>query len=169
MTPTFTPPTSKTIDGVTQSGGSPGGLVDDVGGQEREVGPVLMREQPVDAVVELVVAVGRGVQAPRVLDVDGRHVLEQARVRRRGTDVVTAGQQQRRSPSAAISSSNSVARRAAPPTVTLLPSNGIVVGSSWPWKSLSPTIVSGVTPARPSSSSSSTRPWECCGSGMSIR
>ena len=46
------------------------------------------------AEVELVVAEAGGVQAPRVLDVDRRHVLEQRRVRRRRTDVVAGRQQQ---------------------------------------------------------------------------
>ena len=55
-----------------------------------------VREEPVDAVVELVVAVGRRVQAPGVLDVDRRHVVEQERVGRRGADVVAAGQDQAR-------------------------------------------------------------------------
>ena len=68
--------------------------VDDVGRQEREVGPRLLLQQPGDAVVELVVAVRRGVQAPGVLHVDRRRVLEQRRVRRRGADVVAAGQDQ---------------------------------------------------------------------------
>ena len=56
-----------------------GGRLDDVGCQEREVGPRLLLEQPRDAVVELVVAVGRRVQAPGVLDVDRRHVLAAGR------------------------------------------------------------------------------------------
>ena len=47
-----------------------------------------------DAVVELVVAERRGVEAPRVLHVDGRLVVEKPRVRRRGADVVTGRQQQ---------------------------------------------------------------------------
>ena len=73
-----------------------GGVVDDVGGQERERRPCDVRLQAVHAVVELVVAERRGVEAPGVLDVDRRHVLEQARVGRRRTDVVAGGEQQRR-------------------------------------------------------------------------
>ena len=95
MTPTRTPLTVKTADGAIQPVGRLAGrLVDDVGGEEREVGPLLVGQQPLDAEVELVVAEARGVEAPGVLDVDRRHVLEQRRVRRRGADVVAGGQQQ---------------------------------------------------------------------------
>ena len=96
MTPTLTPLTLNTTDGLHPVGCLAGRGLDDVRGQEREVRPVLVREQPLDAVVELVVAVGRRVQAPGVLDVDRRHVVEQERVRRRGADVVAAGEDQAR-------------------------------------------------------------------------
>ena len=42
------------------------------------------------------------------------------------------------------SSPNIVASCAAPPADTLSPSIGVVVGSSWPWKSFSPTIDSAL-------------------------
>ena len=71
-----------------------GRRLDDVRGEEREVGSLLVHEQPGDAVVELVVAVRRRVEAPRVLDVDRRLVLEEQRVRRRCPDVVATGQDQ---------------------------------------------------------------------------
>jgi hypothetical protein len=70
-------------------------LLDDVRRQEREVGALEVLEDPLDAVVELVVAVRRGVHAPRVLHVDRRPVLEQRRARRRRADVVARGEQQR--------------------------------------------------------------------------
>ena len=106
-----------------------GRRLDDVRRQEREVRPRLVLEQAGDAVVELVVPVRRCVQAPRVLDVDRRLVLQQAGVRRRRADVVTAARI-RPPPSEASSSSNIVARNEAPPTGVLIPSNASVVGSS---------------------------------------
>ena len=75
-------------------GVQPGRLVDDVGPEEREFGAGLMLEQPLEAVVELVVAVRRGIETPRVLHIDRGSVLEQARVGRRCADVVTGGEQQ---------------------------------------------------------------------------
>ena len=72
-----------------------GGLLDDVRAQEREVRPRLVLEDARDAVVELVVAEARGVEPPRVLDVDRRDVLQQRRDRRRRADVVTRREQQR--------------------------------------------------------------------------
>ena len=51
-------------------------------------------EQPGDAIVELVVAVGGGLQAPGVLHVDGGHILQQAGVGRRSADVVARGEQE---------------------------------------------------------------------------
>ena len=171
ITPTLTPLTRNTFDGVTQAGASPVAVVDDVRGQEREVGPRLVLEQPLDAVVELVVAVRRGVQAPGVLDVDGGLVLRAApswaarrrRCRRRPGSGPGPG-------SAASSSSNIVARNAAPPTAGVdRRRRRRVVGSSWPWKSLSPTIDTGVYRLPPLTTSSSTRPWLCCGSGMPSR
>ena len=38
----------------------------------------MVREQPSDTVVKLMIAIGRGIQAPGILDVDRRHVLKQA-------------------------------------------------------------------------------------------
>ena len=52
-------------------------------------------QDPLHAEVELVVAEARGVQPPRVLDVDRRPVLEQRGVRRRRADVVARREQQR--------------------------------------------------------------------------
>ena len=111
MTPTLIPLTLNTTDGVDPRGRLAGRGLDDVGGQEREVGPLPgAASSRVDPVVELVVAVRRRVEAPGVLDVDRRHVLEQRRVRRRGADVVAAGEDQARARAApASSSSNSVA------------------------------------------------------------
>ena len=71
-----------------------GRLVDDVGGEEREVGAVLMGLESLDAEVELVIAKARGVEPPGVLHVDRRHVVEQGRVRRGRADVVAGRQQQ---------------------------------------------------------------------------
>ena len=83
-------------------------------------------QDALDAEVELVVAEARGVEPPRVLDVDRRPVVEQRRVRRRGADVVAGRQQQRRPGQRAASSSNIVASCAAPPTVDV-----DVVDRSW--------------------------------------
>ena len=70
--------------------------------------------------------------------------------------------------SAASSSSNIVARYAAPPTGTLmLLSPTTVPGSSWPWKSLMPTIEIGLIELPPFRISVRTRPWLYWGSGMS--
>ena len=92
---------------------------------------VLVRQQTRHAEVELMVAVGRGIEPPQVLDVDRRHVLEERRVRRRGADVVAAGQDQARVRAAPrASSSNRVASWAAPPTGTVWPSMVVVVGLS---------------------------------------
>ena len=71
--------------------------------------------------------------------------------------------------SAAKSSSNIVARKAPPPTFCASPSESVfasVVCSSWPWKSLSPMIESGLYALPPLTTSSRTRPWLCCGSGI---
>ena len=94
------------------------------------------------AEVELVVAEARGVEPPRVLDVDRRHVLAAApssaatRRRCRPPPAAASGPG-----SAAASSSNIVASCAAPPTRHgRVPSIVVVVGSSWPWKSFSPMI-----------------------------
>ena len=146
-----------------------GRLLDDVRREEREVGPLLVGQDALDAEVELVVAEARGVEAPRVLDVDRRHVLEQRRVRRRRADVV-AGRQQQRPPGERGGLLVEHRRQlAAPPTPTSRPSIGVVVGSSWPWKSFSPMIDTGLY-LRPSSSRSRrTTPWLCCGAGMSSR
>ena len=90
-----------------------GRLLDDVRRQEREVRPLLVLEDPLDAEVELVVAEARGVESPRVLDVDRRPVVEQRRVRRRGADVVT-GREQQRAAGQRRSSPRRTSSRAAP-------------------------------------------------------
>ena len=82
ITPTRTPLTRKTVDGVTQSGAFPVASSTMLVARNGKFGLLLLREEPVEAVVELVVAVGRRVQAPGVLDVDGRGILQQAGVRR---------------------------------------------------------------------------------------
>ena len=145
MTPTLTPLTLNTTDGVTQSGASPVAVSTMFVARNGKFGPRLLREQPLDAVVELVVAVRRGVEAPCVLDVDRRHVLEQRRVRRRRADVVAAGEDQPGPGSAASSSSNIVARNggAADGLVDAVDDRASSE-SSWPWKSLSPMIEIGL-------------------------
>ena len=70
----------------------------------------------------------------------------------------------------AFSSSNMVARNPAPPTVALRAlSKTRVVGSSWPWKSLSPMTPSDLTDRLLAMIGSSTLPWLCCGTGMRSR
>ena len=127
-----------------------GGLLDDVGGEEREVGPFLVASAAVRRRSRTRGCRTRWRRAPR-------------RSRRRwpgmsssrpefGGDAPTLSPPASSSAgpgSVAASSSNIVARNAAPPTVALSPSVSSVVGSSWPWKSLSPMIVSGVTPLLP--------------------
>jgi hypothetical protein len=72
--------------------------------------------------------------------------------------------------SRAASSSNIVASAPAPPTDTARPSIVAVVGSSWPWKSFSPTSETRLYLLRPSSiRSRRTTPWLCPGDGMSSR
>ncbi len=97
--------------------------------------PVPAVLEPRDAVVEFVVAVRGRVETPRVLDIDRRHVLQQTGVRRRGADVVAAGQQRVPRGTAPLPRSNIVANCDAPPTVMARPSIVNVVCSSCPWKS----------------------------------
>ena len=95
--------------------------LDHVRREEREVRPRDVVLEAFDAVVELVVAERRGVEAPRVLDVDRRGVVEQAGVGRAGADVVAGGEDQALALEAANSSSNHVASCAAPPTDAEMP------------------------------------------------
>ncbi len=64
---------------------------------------------------------------------------------------------------------NIVPSAAAPPTEALIPSNATVVGSSWPWKSFSPTMPMSLRPEPPFTISVRTRPWLCCGIGTPRR
>ena len=134
----------------SQSGASPVAASTMLRRQEREFGPLLVAEQPLNAEVELVVAEARRVQPPGVLHVDGGHVVQQRRVGRRGADVVAGRQQQRvpgqrRAPPRRTASPAAARRRRG----TLSPSRSVVVGSSWPWKSFSATMDSGVYRAAP--------------------
>ena len=95
MTPTLIPLTLNTLDAPSsQSGISPVAVSTTFVARNGNWRALDVRLEPVDAVVELVVAERRGVEPPRVLDVDRRHVLEQARIGRRGADVVTGGEEQ---------------------------------------------------------------------------
>ena len=169
MTPTLVPLTVKTLDGVTQSGRLPGRRLDDVDGEEREVGVGLVHQQAVDAVVELVVAVRGRVEAPQVLDVDRRLVLEQARVRGRGADVVAAGQDQTRAGQARqllVEQRRELAGTA--------DGHGLAVDGRRRLVELAVEVVEpddrdGLVAAPPLITSSRTRPWLNCGSGMPSR
>ena len=96
MTPTLTPLTLNTTDGVTHGGSLPVAVSTMFVARNGKCARCCWVLQPVDAVVELVVAVGRGVEPPGVLDVDRRHVVEQPGVRGRGPDVVATGQDEPR-------------------------------------------------------------------------
>ena len=108
MKPTLTPPTL--LDRGGRQDRLAGVLVDDVGGQEWEVGArvrvagvaavdrvaaaVLDAEQLVDAFVELVVADGRNVEADEIQGFDRRLVMERGRDQGRPADVVAGGDHQ---------------------------------------------------------------------------
>ena len=70
------------------------GRLHDVGAQEREVGALLLHQQALDAVVELVVAIGCGLQPPRILDIDGGQILQQTGIGRRSAHIVARSDQQ---------------------------------------------------------------------------
>ena len=146
MTPTLTPLTVNTFDGVTQSGALPVAVSTMFVARNGKSRPACCAQQPVDAVVELVVAVATSRRGPR-------------RSRRRSPACPRAG------PSSAARRRRCRRRRAAGPApgrrcellvehrrrgrprrrrLTLIPSTASVVGSSWPWKSLRPTIESGL-------------------------
>ena len=72
--------------------------------------------------------------------------------------------------SAASSSSNSVASCPAPPTPTVvIVSSVVAAGSSCPWKSFSPMMLTGVKSSPSSMMSRRTTPWLCCGAGTPSR
>ena len=72
--------------------------------------------------------------------------------------------------SAAASSSNIVASWAAPPTGTaVFVSIVVAAGSSWPWKSFSPTMFTARTSSPSSRMPRRTMPWLFCGTGTPSR
>ena len=168
MTPTLTPFTVKTTDGVTV-GDLPGVLLDDVRGEEREVGAFLVHQQAFEPEIELVITVRRGVHAPRVLDVDRRPVFEQTRVGRRCPDVVASREQERwtRQGRGILVEHRCKVRCAAHINVQPIHHHRGRV-------ELSVEVVQAddrqrPAPPVPRSTSRSTRPCECWGSGIRMR
>ena len=146
MTPTLTPFTLNTTDGVTQSGALPVAVSTMLDGQERELGVRLVGQQA-----------GRRRSRTRGCRTTWRPGPRRSRRRWRGCPGA--------SPSSAATRRRCRRRRGAAPwprqARQLLVEHrrqlagpadadvdavmAIVVGSSWPWKSLSPMMVSGFT------------------------
>ena len=167
MTPTLTPLTVNTTDGVTHEGASPVAVSTMFVARNGKFARSWCCSRRVDPEVEFVVAVGRRVHPPGVLDVDRRACPRggpsSAAMRRRCHHRPAAGParaagcflvEQRRQ--------DALRRRLARCDAV----DGSVVGSSWPWKSLRPMIEIGLTAFAPLTISSRTRPWLCCGSGI---